>query len=280
MIYRWLLKIFLFFSFIGMFNIFLEEECIFALICTTCVIGYMIYRLCDLIYNFDTWGDISKRYSIKDSFNIWNDNYDYLNDKNHITVDGSKSYTYYDRYSLSKTEMSELVNNFKVKEDKIEILETITKEVERPIVEDKFTKSTRVVKKLNKDKKTEEPKKEEKITINTSEFNQDLIMLVNSSKISKDVGMLYDCIIKALKDLKYPSSAIGGILSAFPYVDFVGNQAIIYINKRQMEGVTLSKIKRYIITNINEKFNNEVKTTFENMKYMSVLDYFAKTNAL
>jgi uncharacterized protein YlbG (UPF0298 family) len=176
--------------------------------------------------------------------------------------------------------MSELVNNFKVKEDKIEILETITKEVERPIVEDKFTKSTRVVKKLNKDKKTEEPKKEEKITINTSEFNQDLIMLVNSSKISKDVGMLYDCIIKALKDLKYPSSAIGGILSAFPYVDFVGNQAIIYINKRQMEGVTLSKIKRHIITNINEKFNNEVKTTFEDMKYMSVLDYFAKTNAL
>jgi uncharacterized protein YlbG (UPF0298 family) len=174
--------------------------------------------------------------------------------------------------------MKELIGNFKPKSEKIEIIETTTKEVVRPIVEENtFTLTTRAIKKSNKDKKE---KKEDSASINPSEFNQNLIMLVNSAKMSKDVGFIYDCIIKALKDLKYSTSSIANILQAFPYVDFVGNNAIIYINKRQVEGIVLSKIKRHIITNISEKFNNEVSTTFEEMKYMSVLDYFAKTNAL
>ena len=275
MIKRWIFKIILFFTLIGMFNIFLENECILALICTSSILLYMIYRLCKLIYEYDSWGDVTSRYKISNPFTIGFDNANYLNNDKNIFVNGSnKTYNYYDRDKLSKDEMKELLDNFKKKENKIEIIETINKEVIRPIVkeENNFTSSKRLIKK--------EKKKEEKITINPSEFNQDLIMLVNSEKLSKDVTTIYDCIISALKELKHSTSSIANILTAFPYIDFVGNQAVIYTNTRQHEGLVLSKIKRYIIKNINEKFKNEIKTTFEDLKYVSVLDYFAKNNAV
>lgn len=106
-------------------------------------------------------------------------------------------------------------------------------------------------------------------------------MLVNDDKLSENYCMIYNAIIGALKESKvYSTSQISNILQAFPYIDLVDNNVIIYVNDRQLEGVLLTKIKRIIITSLNEKFKNKMKISFGDMKYMSVFDYFTKNNEL
>ena len=267
---RWIYKGLIFFSLLGICNVLFEKECYFSAICCVSVITYMGYRLLNLIFDISFWNDAV---SNPNTYSIGYDNYEYLNyapnNGKHITVYGTKH---------KEFDIKDITDNIKLRKDKIEILETTTKEIIRPIVKveekDTFIKTSRRVVKKVSEEKVDNP------TINPDEFNKDLIMLVNDSKLSKDVVSIYDCIIKALKECKYPSSMICTILQAFPYIDLCGKQVMIYINKRQIEGVVLSKIKRNIITHINEKFNNEIKTVFEEMKYFSVFDYFAKMNTV
>lgn len=91
---------------------------------------------------------------------------------------------------------------------------------------------------------------------------------------------IYNCIINALKNCNLSTSNICGILKSFPYVDFINDSAVIYINERNIEGVIISKVKRKIFETINDKFQNKIKISFKPLKYVSVFDYFVKTNAL
>lgn len=265
-VYKWIFKGIIFFSLMGMIDILFNGNCYFSGICAVSVIVYMSYRLVKKLLEFDAWGDINN--PLKISY----DNYEYLNSyepNNNIVVYGSGS-------SYKKEDqVKELAEQFKLREGKIEVIETITKEIKRPLID-----VSGMITPKPSSKKIVKKKEEETISIDPNEFNKELIMLVNDDKLSKDVMIVYDCIIKALKDCKYPSSMICTILQAFPYIDLCGNQVMIYINNRQIEGIVISKLKRKIITNINEKFENNLQTVFKDLKYYSVLDYFAKNNAL
>lgn len=273
-VYRYIIKLIIFFTTFSMVSAFYNESCYFCLICALAIIVYSTYRIIDKILKFDLWGDTIASRST-DEFVVYGNkksgyyNNTYESNSNHnIFFEGKNKYC---------DDIKDIASKFKVNEDKIEIVETTVKEVIRPItkVNPMFeTKANKKEKKMITTNKVDDNKP----VINPSEFNKDVIMLVNDNKLSKDVSNIYDCIISALKDCNLATSAICMILQAFQYIDLFNNQAIIYVNERQIEGVVLSKVKRKIITNINEKFNNNIKTVFTDLKYISVFDYFNKNN--
>lgn len=263
---RWIYKGIIFFSLFGIVNILYNEECFFALICAILLIVYMSYRAVKAYYDFEFWDDTY----IPNRLNIDYDNYEYINYSNpskHVITYG-KTY--------NTNEINDIVKNIKPKIDKIEILETTHKTVNRPLTKKDKLFTTKADKKINKSKTD----KNDNVVINPSEFNKDLIMLVNDNKLSKDICTIYDCIINSLKECNLPSSQICCILQGLPYIDLCGTDVIIYVNEKQLEGFVLSKIKRKIITKIKEKFEDKLTTKFENLKYISVFDYFNKNNAL
>ena len=266
--YRYIIKGIVFFTTFGMVSEFYYNSCYFCLICALAIICYSTYRVIDKILKFDDWGDTIVTRSTDDFVVYGNKQYEYYNDSE------SRRNTF---FAKEVDSVKDIVSKLKVNENKVEILETTVKEVVRPITKVDAMFATKADKKENKSLTKID---ENKPIIKPSEFNKDVIMLVNDSKVTKEVSTIYDCIISALKDCHMPTSSICVILQAFQYIDLFGNQCIIYVNEKQMEGIVLSKIKRKIITNINGKFNNEIKTVFNELKYVSVFDYFNKNNVL
>lgn len=277
--FRFCYEAIIYFSCFGMASVFFIHDCTIAFIFTLLIIAYFTYRAYIRIVDFDFWGietnPNNKTKGKKLAWEEWEGWYA-PKDKKH-----SKTIIYGGSIGLSTSEMDELKKTLKLNANDIQLVETVKV---APKTKDKIievfkpkTKSTVEVIQTKADKKEH---KDDKVSINPNDYNKELIMLINDDKLSKNVTIVYDCIISALKGCNLSTSNICGILQGFPYVDFVNDTAIIYINERSLEGVVVSKIKRKIITNINERFENKVKTSFQDMKYLSVFDYFVKTNAV
>lgn len=263
---RYVLELIILCSTLGMANTFYNEGLIICLITSILIVAYYVYRIYYKAYSFDFWGDvtsISKKpnKSIFSSFDTWD--YSGYNDNSY-----NVTYTEYRKFDAEKEVQKEIKVNSN--ENKIEILETVTKEVVRPMT----TKvSPRLITKADK-KET----KEEKIVINPKEFNKELIMMVNDENVSAEVRKVYDAIIKTMKNKNFATSKICTLLSAFTYVDIIDKNIVIYVNKRQIDETTLESLKTKIVENINEMLSVKCQVMFYDIKYMSVFDYFNKCN--
>ena len=266
---RYILDIIIFCSSIGMINKFYNDENIICTISTLLIIGYYIYRIYYKAYAFDFWDNTnySSTYKPKKSNKSLFSNfeeYDYNVYNNDKTV-----YVY--NYDDGKEEVQKNIKT-NSNDNKIEIVETTTKEFVRP--KPKYTSSRLIT------KASEKETKDEKVVINPSEFNKELIMMVNDEKVSKDVTKVYDAIIKAMKEKNFATSKICTLLTAFTYVDIIDKTVVIYVNNRQIDGAILEALKRKIIPNVRENISNDINVTFSDLKYLSVFDYFNKLNQL
>lgn len=262
---RYILDLIIFCSSIGMVNKFYGDDNIICTASTLLIIGYYIYRIYYKAYAFDFWGESNTPTTYKPKKNNKSLflNYDIYDNDKALYV-----YGYHDE----KEEIQKAIKA-NSNENKIEIIETTTKEIVRP--KSKFTSSSRLVTKANK-KET----KDEKVVINPSEFNKELIMVVNSEKVSKDVTKVYDAIIKAMKEKNFATSKICTLLTAFTYVDIIDKSVVIYVNKRQIDELIFETLEKKIITNIKEDLSNDMDITFSELKYLSAFDYFNKLNQL
>lgn len=270
---RYILDLIIFCGSVGMINKFYNDENIICTISILSIIGYYIYRIYYKAYAFDFWDNTStastykhkKKKGLFDSYDVYDSWYFTNNNSHTIMVYGN----YFD-------EKEEIQKNIKTNsnENKIEVVETTQKKVVRanPI----FMVSKKAVTKDDKN----ETKNDEKVVINPSEFNKELIMMVNDDKISKDITKVYDAIIKAMKDKNFATSKICTLLTAFAYVDIVDKNVVIYVNNRQIEGSILEALKRNIIPNIRENISIDMNVTFSDLKYLSAFDYFNKLNQL
>ena len=266
-VYRILIKTIIFLTTCNMVGTLFDKGCYFTFGCALLVICFYVYEFIDSILKFDNWGD--SMIPNDNGFVVYGNKTNYHHNTNNTTV------SYPSRF-FKDDGIENIVKKFKVREDKIEVVDTTVKEVKRPIKKVETALTTKADKKKNKYEEVDFNKP----TINPSEFNKELIMLVNDEKVNKNTCAIYDCIIGALKETNAATSMICTILQAIPYIDICNNQVIIYVNEKQIEGITLSKIKRKIITNINDKFENKFKTSFSELKYVSVFDYFNKNNAV